>query len=361
MIKKTKVLCLPAGMPRSLEYLRAVDQETVEVVGASSEKFDVSRQAYSDWLYMPHITDPSFAQEFISRIEERKIKQVYTPHQVIWNYIDELIRKHGLDLSLVNSQPILTELQPYQQCLQDGRDIIEGRMDIAAATTGRETLLPVQYASLIRHARLIPGETDEQKIVALCEIMRYCPQGDIVEIGTLWGKSAFVLTFLANHHKTGPVLCIDPWDKDYLPQGSALLQKYSSDTHDISAALSVFQMNVLPYACGNINYLHLPSDQAHSRYRSDHCVSSEAFGATRFSGSIALLHIDGNHAYEYAVQDLALWQQHVCAGGWVVMDDYCWKFGDGPQRAVDEFISDHAERVQCAFVMGGALFFQFRT
>lgn len=360
MAMKAKILCLPGGMPRSLEYLRSVDQGAVEVIGASSEKYDVSRKSYQQWYYIPHITHPDFAQSLIELVKRQQISQLFTPHQVIWNFVQELVLENGLELTLVNTQPIETELQPYQEYFESGQELFESTLPLAAASSGKKKLLPIQYASLFRHAQTIPGETDGSKIAALCEVMRYCPPGDIIEIGVLWGKSAFVLAYLAKNYSIGPILCIDPWNRNYLPQGSELLMKYSSNTHDISSALSIFQMNLLPYGCGNINYRQSPSNEAFRDYCSNFFVKSQAFGLTIYSGSVALLHIDGNHAYEFVRQDLALWQKKVCPGGWVVLDDYCWMFGNGPQKAGDSFILNNRERIQCAFVMGGALFFQFR-
>ena len=43
-------------------------------------------------------------------------------------------------------------------------------------------------------------------------------------------------------------------------------------------------------------------------------------------------------------------------GGWIVIDDYTWPFGDGPRRVGDEFLAANRDRISAAFVMGGALF-----
>ncbi|MGI4881565.1 MAG: class I SAM-dependent methyltransferase, partial [Janthinobacterium lividum] len=83
-------------------------------------------------------------------------------------------------------------------------------------------------------------------------------------------------------------------------------------------------------------------------------------GSTRYSGRIAVLHIDGNHAYENAKADVVGWTKLVTAGGWIVIDDYVWPWGDGPQRAGDELLAAHPEKIGCVFVMGTALFIQLR-
>ncbi|MCL6484261.1 MAG: class I SAM-dependent methyltransferase, partial [Janthinobacterium lividum] len=67
-----------------------------------------------------------------------------------------------------------------------------------------------------------------------------------------------------------------------------------------------------------------------------------------------------NHAYEAAQADITAWAKHVLAGGWIIIDDYVWPYGDGPQRAGDEFLAQQQTRISSAFVMGTALFLQLR-
>ena len=52
-------------------------------------------------------------------------------------------------------------------------------------------------------------------------------------------------------------------------------------------------------------------------------------------------YIDGNHSYEYVVQDLRNYWKKVRSGGLLMGDDYSeghW-WGDGVVRAVDEFVN----------------------
>ncbi len=50
----------------------------------------------------------------------------------------------------------------------------------------------------------------------------------------------------------------------------------------------------------------------------------------------------------------------VMPGGWVVMDDYLWPFGDGPRQVGDELLDAWGDEVATAFVSGTALFVQRR-
>lgn len=46
----------------------------------------------------------------------------------------------------------------------------------------------------------------------------------------------------------------------------------------------------------------------------------------------------------------------VIDGGWVIVDDYQWAFGDGPQMAADNWMSRNGQHVDRVFVIGSALF-----
>ena len=48
---------------------------------------------------------------------------------------------------------------------------------------------------------------------ATIEAMRHAPAGDVVEIGSWWGKSAALFVLLARRFDIGSVLCVDPWSR----------------------------------------------------------------------------------------------------------------------------------------------------
>ena len=223
-------------------------------------------------------------------------------------------------------------------------------------------------ATLFLHAARIPGMCPDEKIERLHEVMRSpMPPGDVVEIGTWWGKSALVLLLLARRYGIGNVLCVDPWKDEELVQGVPSVDAASAAL-SAGEAFDIFIMSLLPYANednetgGDFNYLRQPSLAAGALYEEEKrhggylTVASE-FPITDYCGRIALLHIDGNHAYDKVKQDVELWTPLVVPGGWIVIDDYDWRHGDGPKRAGDEFLLAHPE-TRRHFVAGGALFVQ---
>ena len=162
---------------------------------------------------------------------------------------------------------------------------------------------------------------------------------------------------LAHCYGLGKLLCVDPWANEHLvQQGGKGMVDSGSAAVDAEEALAVFQMNLLPYNLNHINYLRMPSTDAAQHYLRDRSVTTAEFGATQYSGRIAILHIDGNHAYPSVKADIASWTHLVVDHGWIIIDDYTWPYGDGPQRAADEFLADNQDNVAVSFAMGGALF-----
>ena len=231
---------------------------------------------------------------------------------------------------------------------------------VAAARPAAPALRESEAAGLLRWVEAIPGMCDADKIAATVQAMRHTPPGDVVEIGSWWGRSAALLAFLARRWEVGPVLCVDPWTADALPQGVPVLDRASASM-DVNEALRIFEINLAPVADGRVNYLRARSTEGAALYRAGLEVSTEAFGVTRYGGAIAFLHIDGNHALERVQEDARAWTPFVRPGGWIVFDDYVWAFGDGPRQVGDAFLAHERDKIATAFVMGTALFVQLRA
>lgn len=353
MAKRT--LIFPAGMPRALTYLETALAEGRQVIGSSSLGHDPARERYPTWTHLPYVTAPEFDDALRRAIAEFDIGGIYTPNPVVWDYLSRRIGEAFPGVMLVNCSPVDSEVAPYHKALQFGASSLAEPLALAASGTPRPPASALEIAALFRHAEGIPGMCDHEKIRALCELFRHAPSGDIVEIGSWWGKSAFVLNWLSCCHGVGKLLCVDPWDAEHLVQENknGLIDNVLWNADE---ALTVFQINLLPYARGAMNYLRLPSVEAATEYRRSREVTTPTLGQTTYSGRISVLHVDGNHSYENARADVEAWADLVLPGGWIVIDDYIWPYGDGPQRVGDEFISANLRRVELAFVMGSALF-----
>ncbi len=354
---KKPVLIFPAGMPRALDYLQKCLQEERIVIGASSLGYDVSREKYPAWVQLPYVTDPGFNDALKQAVIEFDIGEIYTPNIVVWNHLSQTLGRLIPGVALANTSPVDEVLSGYRAALTKARHLMANQLSLTSDIPPRHPLSEIEVAALSRYADLIPGMCDDDKFRALFEIARYSVNGDIVEIGSWWGKSAFILAWLARCFEIGNLLCVDPWTNEHLIQNEKMVDSGSAQV-DAEEALSVFQIGLLPFNSHHINYLRMTSVEAAKYYKDSRSVSTEAFGYTGYSGQISILHIDGNHAYDAAKADVESWEKFVIDGGWIIIDDYIWPYGDGPQKVGDEFLKSNRSRVSTAFVMGTALFIQ---
>lgn len=351
------ILIFPAGMPRALEFLGTCSREHRSVVGASSLAYDPARAQYPAWVTLPYINQDDFATELGGAIRDLNVGSIYSSHPVVWDYLSRTLEYIAPGVSLLNTSPANSELEGYRAAQKRGTALIDASLPLSVEHAPKAGMSALEAAALQLHAEAIPGMCDHEKLRAMYEIARYCPAGDLVEIGSWWGKSAFIFLRLAQTFGIGKLLCVDPWSDTHLVQDDQNgLVDTASAQFSADEALGVFQMNLLPYSRGDVNYLRLPSTQGAAFYRTAPEVQTPTFGRTTYAGRIALLHIDGNHSYENAKADVDAWKDLVLPGGWVIIDDYTWPFGDGPKRVGNEYLLANCEKISTAFVMGGALF-----
>lgn len=353
------ILIFPAGMPRSLEFLGTCLREQRAVIGASSMAYDPSKSQYPAWLTLPYLNQDEFADKLGEVISTLNIGSIFSPHPVVWDFLERELARIAPGVHLLNAAPANAELDSYRAALTRAQTLLGTPLPLAVDQTPKADMPELEAASLHFHIGVIPGMCDHEKLRALYEIARYCPNGDVVEIGSWWGKSAFAFLRLAQYFGIGKLLCVDPWSDSHLVQGDkGGFVDAASAQFSAAEALSVFQMNLLPFSRGDMNYLQMPSTEGAKHYRSLASVQTPSFGTTTYTGRIALLHVDGNHSYENAKSDVETWSGLVMPGGWLVIDDYTWPFGDGPKHAGNEYLAENHARISTAFVMGGALFIQ---
>jgi hypothetical protein len=350
------VLVFPAGMPDALTWARHASNTGVRIVGASSLEHDPARQSYPEWASLPWIGDCGFSTALSRCLTERRIDTVFTPHAVVWSVLRELLPRVSPEVSLEPAEPWAADLGDYRAYRDVAARFTLPGLALASSGDPAARMSPPKLAALVRMFQLSPGQCDDTKLEGLVAIFRYMPAGDIVEIGTFWGRSAVALAFLANHYRTGNLLCVDPWRKEDLRQGIPKLDAVFGDT-PMEEIFEAFRINLAPFA-SHANYSRARSEDAAAVYGAERCFTTEDFGRTDYAGQIALLHIDGNHALDAVRSDIGAWTRFVRPGGWIVFDDYRWRFGTGVTTAADEFLESAGGGLSSAFVAGGALFVQ---
>lgn len=344
-----KTLFFPGGMSAALELVAAFGRESV--IGASSIPDDPARIHYDKWAFLPYIFDAGFAGDFMALVEKAGICAVYAPHAGVWRVLKDLIESEGLAVQLLGANPAHRERDTIQR-------VFASVDSLPLNHEFGDGISRLEYAALLKQASTILGEMDESKISAFASTAPSWPRGDVVEIGSLYGKSAYVLSWLAERFSVGNVLSIDPWVR-YVQEEAGEIAEAMADERDLDMIHAGYLLTALGAGRGNMNFIRQESGKAMPAYEKG-AVRSDALGETVYTGEIALLHIDGNHDYAYAKQDIADWSPRIMDGGWLVIDDYDWVFGDGPRRAADEFVAGHSARIQHRFIAGGALFLRLK-
>ena len=164
------ILIFPAGMPRSLDYLERCKRDGQAVIGASSLAYDVSKPAYPEWAFLPYVNDPGFLEALQLLIAQRGIGGIYTPNPVVWSYLNEALKDLQPAIPLVNASPVHDEMSGYRSAMAHARKTLATPLPIASVVETRAALPELQLATLFRHANVIPGMCDDEKISALYEI-----------------------------------------------------------------------------------------------------------------------------------------------------------------------------------------------
>lgn len=356
--KNTAILVFPATHIDGLEFIEIAKQRGLKVVAATSEWNADVAQEVGNLFTLPYIYDDLFTDQFLDLITLQKIDQVYCPVSSVYIWLKNLIQSKKISIQLLGNSPTQNAVQRHNKLLNKGN---LHQTFIDQCSNGSSNISNLEISAVFRMAADIYGESNEQKIAAIMAIFSSVPKGDVVEIGSLAGKSAAVLTLMARRYNIGNILTVDSWQWEAGTQHDSPtnVSVDMADAWDLSVVHDIFKINLFPIGIGVFNYIHNQSAEAFEIYRRNLCVESAIFGRTTYTGKIALIHIDANHDYINAKLDCDLWLTMLTPDGWLVLDDYLWAHGDGPRRVGDEILAQRANKIERAFVCGKALFIKF--
>lgn len=349
-------LVFPAVNQAAMDYL-ADARERGEPVMSAASAFGVGiSAAFGQLLRLPMIYDPDFGSELKSLISAHGITRVFCPVAAVHDFMAKHIALREFPLTLIGKSPIQRQVDQHRALMERTKPLHA----FASECSEGECRSPLEVASMFKHATQIYGESNDDKLAAMVGVFASAPKGDVVEIGSLMGRSAFVLQFLSELHSTGPLLTVDPWQAFNAVQHDSPEQFQSLvDVWDFEVLAQGFAVNVLPYGIGRHAHLRMASEQGHSAYTANAPIVGLSSSTVAFSRNIAVLHIDGNHDFAEVARDVELWVPHLVAGGWLILDDYLWAHGDGPHRVGDRLLQESTGRIARAFVCGKALFVRF--
>lgn len=356
--QENAILVFPATHPAGRDFVEAARERGEHVICASSVADAELEQELGQLLRLPHVHETDFQHRLLELVDRYRITGIYSPVAVVYSWLDKFIRTNDVPLRLIGDSPVQREMSRFNRLMEKA-----GRYKkfIDDCADGHGDLSLLEIASIFKTANGIYGESNDQKIAAMMAIFSSAPTGDVIEIGSLAGKSAAVLALLARRYRTGHVLAIDPWLAGPATQldSPVAVQVDVVNEWDFETFPKNFTINVLPAGLGILNYLRLESAKGFEAFRKCPEVSSPIFGKVSYQGKASVIHIDGNHDYSQVKQDCELWLQLMSPDGWLILDDYLWAHGDGPYRVGNALLIDRANDIERSFVCGKALFIKF--
>jgi len=356
------LLVFPVSTPLGLDYMKSCIEKNISVVGASSDENDPTG-GIVQWERLPLIHSEEFFGAFYDFVNRFRVKKIYAAaHMVHKGLIDTLKNHPELDIEIVNESPLDEYFTRWNKTFDRAKN---WQKIISELQPEKEKFSETFLAGVIYHAFNIFGESYDEKLAALLSCLTDAPDGDIVEIGTLFGRS---LSVLISGRELGSisrnVFVFDPWSSDIglqkdLPDN---LQNYTQKCgienipKIFESIFSVFSdsKSLAAYRCSSADGFSIYTKSGFN----NSCSVLKKNQNIDPKGKIALLHIDGNHDLESVSLDVDFWSQLVLPGGWLVLDDYEWRYGNGPKVVGDKLKERWRNDINKCFVKGGCLFIQ---
>lgn len=352
------VLVFPATHPDGMKFLD-VARERGETAVAASSVWDAKFAAQlGELILLPYVHDQTFPDQFQRLVGERHVTSIYAPVAAVYSWLAHYISENRLPLRLIGDSPIKCEMARFDAVMAKAATY---RPFIDQCAGGNCDLADLEIAAVFRMAGKIYGESNDDKIAAMMAIFSSAPKGDVVEVGSLVGRSAAVLAMMSRRYRTGNVLAIDPWQPGNATQCDSpdTVRVHMVGEWEYDMLPQDFVVNTWPIGLGGLNYLRLDSAAGYQAFCRSHTVANQIFGRVDYQGDISVLHIDGNHDYAQVKIDCDLWLTILASDAWLILDDYLWAHGDGPKRVGDSLLLSRKQDIERAFVCGKALFVKF--
>lgn len=348
----SKTLIFPAVTPSALVYLAGAADRDEPIVAAASELDGEIQRSIKGIRYLPSIYDNKFCIDFLALVDCERIERVFCPVSTVFSFLKKFLAAQRPSVRLIGDSPVKSQIAEHAVLMRRAQAASNLATVIAS---GLNVMSLTEIASLLKHATTIYGESNEAKLAAMIGIASSVPPGDVVEIGSLMGRSAFVLMYLSARFGLGNILTVDPWSALECMQKDSpdVLQSVVDDwDYDVLSQAFAASTQLLNFQHRHL-HLRMTSEHGYEHYVSRIFPPNSTYTAC---GNIALIHIDGNHDHELVRRDCELWLPHMQSGGWLILGDYLWAHGDGPYRVGNDLLANESERIENAFVCGKALF-----
>lgn len=325
------------------------------VIGVTSVVSEYSIDgAFTEVRHLPHISKDGFEEALVNVLQDCSVTHFWTSISAVYRVTKPILEAKNIKSLSCHpaDQPLIPDLLLDEELSSREQFIKVLCKEFGGGVNSR------LLHSMLKVTMSIGGQSHLDKLVTICMIYSQVPKHtDVVEIGSLWGRTAKLLNLLNKYYSVGNLLCIDPWPVGGVSQSAHKVLDSYSKVIDGNKYFSIFCSNLMAEGQGSINYIRDFSHTAIDTYLAlDGDLASNEFGSTEYCKKVGLLHVDGNHSYENVAEDIKNYTPLVVSGGWIILDDYHWPYGDGVTRAADEYLMTNQGLIDKAFFVGGALF-----
>ena len=178
------------------------------VIGASSLDSDPYASRYDVWEKLPFINDAQFFPALKDLVKRQHVDLIFTPHAPSFNLLEAKLHFQIPHVAIRGEGPYKTQVKQMELAL----DQAERDLAVIAAFGLEGSSLPVEcVAGIMLQMDRLYGQCAREKALAVCAIMPSAAVGDVVEIGSLFGKSTYVFNRLASYCQIGGTLAVDLW------------------------------------------------------------------------------------------------------------------------------------------------------
>lgn len=352
-------LVFPALGNVAEDYLATSIRRSEKFVCAASVRSAGFPEEYGQLHWLPSINEADFEQRFLDLVREHGVTLAFCPVSTVYAYVEKLIARENLSIRLIGKSPVQQQIDQHRSLVARAKRL---EPFVRSCADGAASIELLELASLLRQSSLIYGESNEDKLAATMGVFANAPKGDVVEIGSLMGRSASILIYLAWRYELGSILTVDPWSAlECVQHDSPQSLQVVTDSWDYEVLREGFFVNTLPMRTRDHAHLRMPAESAFTTYSEGKQITSMFGNSVNYSQSIAVIHIDGNHDYQAVKKDCELWLTKLAPDSWLILDDYIWAHGDGPYRVGNSLLEKLTKQIDCSFVAGKALFVRFNS
>lgn len=273
------------------------------------------------WVQLPFIYEPGFTPTLMEMVDLHKITTIMSRHpaSILKLRATKELTARGVELNSHHPSEVI---------------------DVAAEQAGRikKEVLDLfglgqdhSHMSIVALSQVLDGvvgATSTSKAWVLNLLAARPQTGAIVEVGVMFGKSAFPLA-LGARESGALFVAVDTWENHAAVQrDSPQILEALAHSWNREHMKAIAEELIALAGCRSLVV------------RGDASVALErlAEGDQGSVTQVSLLHIDANHDFEKVKSDWELWQPLLTPDHVVVFDDTSWAAGDGPRKLVDSII-----------------------